>query len=478
MDDKTQNIQSGSQPPQSEPVAQNTPIQPQANNAWTPQGASQTKPEEDFGSKGPLSPSNITKLLVGIFAILTLAFVLFIFIVPNIGKGSEKVTLSYWGVLEDPTVMQPIISDFEKENPKITVDYKKQDIKDYKERLATRISQGTGPDIFGFQNTWYPAFSQVLLPMPSDTVSKDQFNKSFYPVAKKDLIQNGGIYGIPTGVDTLSLFVNTEIFKQAGVNIPKNWNDFINAARSLTVKDQTGKIKTSGAALGTFDNVTHAADIISLFFVQDGVDLDNLTSSKERVSDALRFYTAFALGDGSVWDGSLDPSSLAFSKGNLGMFFGYYWDYFAIKSANPQLAFEIDSVPQLNFQSQTISTYYAEGVSAKSKNQQQALAFMKFLARRDTQEKLYQAQSRARAYGQPPAMIDLSDKLQNTPISIIVSQAKNATSSYFAGEPIDNSLRSYLSTAVSSILTGTPPAAAADALITGVSQTLSQYSKK
>lgn len=431
--------------------------------------------ESSLEGSGPLSPRNIFKLAIGIFAVLALAIILFIVVIPNLGKEDEKVTLSYWGVLEDSKVMQPVIAEFETANPGITVQYQKQDVKDYRERLATRISQGTGPDIFSFQNTWYPVFSQTLLPLPTETISKDYFNKSFYPVAKKDLIVNGGIYGIPLGMDTLSLFVNTEIFSQGGANTPKNWDDFVNVARSLTVKDQTGKIKTSGVAMGTFDNVNHAQDIISLLFIQDGVNLDNLSSSTDRVADALRFYAAFAQGEASVWDATLDPSALAFSKGNLAMYFGYYWDYFAIKSQNPTLAFRIDPVPQLNFQSQTVSSYWAEGVSAKSKNQKAALLFMKFLASRETAEKLYQGQASARTYGQPPAIVGLADKLQNSPVSATVLQARNATSSYFAGEGLDKDLTAYLSSAINSVLSGTAPDTAADALISGASQALSKY---
>lgn len=473
-----ENINKQPEQDQSIPIQNDSGGQPVWNAPEKPAQISQSL-DQDFPSKpSAFSPKNILKLLIGVFAVLVLIFVLFTLVFSNIGKGTDKTTLSYWGVLEDSNVIAPVILEFEKENPTITVDYIKQDIKDYKNKLSTRISQGTGPDVFSFQNTWYMALSQVLLALPSDTISKDSFNQLFYPVMKKDLIQNGGIYGIPLGVDTLSLFVNTEIFKQAGVSVPKNWNDFINASRTLTVKDQTGKIKTSGTAMGAFDNVNHASDIISLLFVQDGVDLSNLANSKDRISDALRFYTAFSLGDGSVWDKTLDPSLLAFSKGNLAMYFGYYWDYFAIKQASPSLSFTIESVPQLNFQSPTIANYYAEGVSSKSKNQKEALLFMKFLARKDIQEKLLSQEAKVRTYPEPPSIMSLSDNLQNSPLFVISLQAKNATSSYFAGEPVDNNLKSYLSNAVNSMLGNTLPDSAADTLISSVSQTLSQYSQK
>ena len=44
--------------------------------------------------------------------------------------------------------------------------------------------------------------------------------KNYYPVANTDLIKNGAIYGIPLEVDTLELYVNTDLFKSAGLTVP------------------------------------------------------------------------------------------------------------------------------------------------------------------------------------------------------------------------------------------------------------------
>lgn len=471
-----QNASQLQQPVQQEPQVINPTIQPELSPTYNP--VSTTPIEKSPGGSGSFSKSNIIKLIIGIIAVLIVAFVL-LGIFAGTNKSNNKVTLSYWGLFEDPQVISGAIADFEKQNPNITVNYEKEDINNYRERLTTRISQGTGPDIFRFHNTWYPMLSDVLLPLPNDVISVSSFNKSFYPVAKKDLIKNGAIYGIPLEIDTLALFTNSDIFKSASMTPPTNWDDFINAARGLTIKDQNGKIKTAGAAIGTFDNVTHAPDILSLLFVQDGVNLNDLVSSKPKVVDALNFYTAFGLPSGNVWDSTLDSSILAFSKGNLAMYFGYYNDYFTIKSQNPNLKFDINPVPQLSFPKNNIASYWAEGVSSKSKNQKEALLFMKFLAQRQTQSKLYNDEAKARTYGEPPALMDLVGELKNTPLSPFVSQANDATSSYFAGEATDkgisSQLNAYLSAAVNSIISGSTPDSAADAFIKGVSQVFSQY---
>ncbi len=485
MDDQTvfQNPnQAGSSAPPVQPVAnalpQENPFTPQKEEVYTPSAPASPPPEENSF----FSMANIIKILIGLGVVIFILFLIFKVIPGFFNKSSGQTTLSYWGVFEDSPVMDSIISDFERANPNIKIEYSKQDVKQYREKLTTRIDNGTGPDIFRFHNSWVPLFQKDLLPMSSDVITKDTFSKNFYQVASSDLIQNGAIYGIPLEIDTLSLYVNTQLLQAAGVSVPSSWQDFITDSRQLTVKDESGKIQTAGAALGTFDNINHASDILALLLVQNGANLNNLSSTPNQVSDALSFYTSFATGTGNVWDSTLDPSILAFAKGNLAMYFGYSWDYFAIKAANPNLNFDIFAVPGLSGKNQTIASYWVEGVSNKSKHQKEALLFMKYLAQKETEQKLYTAQAKTRFFGEPYANSSLAQSLKANPaIYPFVSQAPNALSTFFVSDTYDNAINSqmntYLGNAVRSVLNGTSPESASDTLSKGAAQVLSQYGK-
>lgn len=440
------------------------------------------QPEAKKSSKGGLK--KILKVFLGLSVVIVFITILALVVVPMITKtplGGGNVTLTYWGLWEDSNVMQGIISDFERENPSIKVEYSKQDVTQYRNRLLTRINNGTGPDIFRFHNTWYSMISDVLLPLPSDTISKEEFTRIYYPVAQKDLIKNGAIYGIPLEVDTLSLFINNQLFQSAGLSRPVTWNDFINNARAMTVKDETGKIKTAGAAIGTYDNVTHAPDILSLLFLQNGVDFNNIEGSSDRIQGALTFYTSFVTDANNVWDSTLDPSILAFSKGNLGMFFGYSWDYFTIKQFNPNLSFQVVPVPQLPNQNVTLASYWVEGVSSKSTHQKEALLFMKYLAKKETAVKLYSDQAKTRAFGEPYARVDLADTLKTNPdVYTFVSQAPDASSSLFVDSTNDDGLNqqanTYLGNAINTILSNNGSVQTAfETFSAGITQVLQKY---
>lgn len=438
--------------------------------------------QQDGKGNEPKPFLKIIKLIVGIAAVLGFVIIMLFVIFNFISKstGVPKVDLTYWGLWEDDKTMQGVISDFERENPNIKIVYSKQDIKQYRERLLTRVANGTGPDIFRFHNTWYPMLSGILLPLSNDVISKEDFATSFYPVAQKDLVKNGAIYAIPLEIDTLALFINTQLFQSAGVSNPVTWNDFINDARAMTVRDETGKIKTAGAAIGTYDNVTHAPDILSLLFLQNGVDFKNIEGSSDRIQGALNFYTSFATDANNVWDNTLDPSILAFSKGNLGMFFGYSWDFFTIKQFNPSLTFQVVPVPQLPNQNVTLASYWAEGVSFKSKHQKEAFLFMKFLTRKEVLQKLYADESKVRAFGEPYPRVDLSDSLKtNQNVYTFVAQAPAALSSLFVDSTYDDGLNqqlnTYLGNAVNSILSNGSAQSAFEIFSKGITQVFQKY---
>lgn len=460
---------------------ENTVFQPQPNIGTQVNNPIVAPVPEQLPSSPPPSPIfKILKIVLGIAVMLTILFLVLNFVLPKFFPAKiNKITLTYWGMWEDLPPIAPIIADFEREHPNIKIEYSKQDIKDYRERLITRSNNGNGPDIFRFHNTWVPQLQDLLLPIPSNTISKEDFSKNYYPVAKNDLIKSGAIYGIPLQIDTLNLYINTELLQAAGLKPPTSWIEFGSHARQLTVKDENGNIKTAGAAMGTSGNITHAPDIISMLFAQNGVDFANIASNINAANDALSFYSSFALPSGNVWDSTLDQSIRAFASGSLAMYFGYSWDFFTIKSINPTLTFDIFPVPSLPGQNATVASYWVEGVSSKSKHQKEAFLFIKYLSLKETSQKLFTEQSKTRNFGEPYARIDLADSLKNSVAYPFVASAPIAISSFFVDGTYDNGLNSqmntYLFKAVDSILEGSSSQSAAETLSQGVTQVLKQY---
>lgn len=445
------------------------------------------------------SKNKIVSIIVGAFVLLLVIVLVYIFVVPRIFPSRPgKATLTYWGLWEDPKVMNQIIADFNRQYPDIKVEYSKQDIRGlgkYIDRLTTRIQNGTGPDIYRYHNSWPRELKGFLLPFPADVVDALSLDSAYYGVVKKDLKINGAYYGVPLGIDTLALFVNQDLLKAADIaSPPSNWNELIDIASTLTVPDETGKIKTAGVALGTYDNISHASDIISLLFVQNGADLYNLAGpAKQNAVEALgNYYTFFARGDqdgaGKAWDQDMENSKLAFTNGKLAMYFGYSWDIFEIKAKNPDLNFKVVSVPHIpsdtneKIRSQTIASYWVEGVSPKTKHAKEAFTFLKFLGKKETLEKLYALESKTRLFGELYPRRDMKKLLAGNALLItFLEQAENASSTPFSSDSHDDAmnaaLNTYLGNAVNSILNGSSGESAIDTLGAGEIQVLSKYDK-
>ncbi len=426
---------------------------------------------------------------VGIFVVILL--LVFLVILPFFrGKQPEgPVTLTYWGLWEDSRVMNTLIADFERQNPNIKVKYSKMDSKQYRDRLVTRIVNGTGPDIYRFHNSWVPMLlkNNAIMPLSTDAITPDEFRKIYYPVTQTDLIQQGALYGIPLQIDTLAMFVNPSILQSVGMEVPKNWNDFLKVVREVTTSTEEGEIKTAGAGLGAYDNITHAPDIISMLLLQSGVNIADLSQTPEKATEALQFYTEFITNPPPVWDTRLDSSQKLFAEEKLGIYFGYSWDIFMLRALNNNLSFSVHPVPALGREPTTVASYWVEGVSSQTKHSKEAMLFMHFLTQKETSQKFYtEVVKSGREFGELPARRDLADSLKgNTVIYPFLELAPFAKSSVFMSDTEDGDtgintlMNKYLANAINSIIgdENTSVSSAVDTLVQGAASVMSEYAQ-
>ena len=214
-------------------------------------------------------------------------------------KGSATGNITWWGLWEDASIVQPLIASYESSHPGVKITYIKQSPQDYRERLTSSLAKGSRPDIFAFHNSWVPMFKNDLDNLPAGVMNPADYAKAFYPIISSDLTSGTGIVGIQLGYDALTLYVNQDIFDKAGKTPPATWDDLRILARELTVKDDQGTITQSGVALGRTENVDHWPEILALMMLQNGVDLTNPVG--KTAEDALTYFTIFSSVDG-VWE--------------------------------------------------------------------------------------------------------------------------------------------------------------------------------
>ncbi len=377
--------------------------------------------------------------------------------------------------------MEGVIAEFEKLHPNIEVSYEQQSIVDYRQRLQSALASGRGPDVFRFHNTWLPMFINDLDPLPPTVMDAATFASTFYPTAKQSLRSGNNYYGIPLMIDTLSLFYNKDIFMKAQLTVPKTWDEFRRVADQLTVRDETGKIKIAGAAIGTTSNVDHWSDILGLMMLQNGVKMNKPYG--DAAEQALQFFVVFSKDD-HVWDETLPPSTLAFAGGKLAMYLGPAWRIINIRETNPNLNFGVAPVPQLPQASSaekpiSWASYWVEGVSARSAHKQEAWEFIKYLSQKETLERIYQAGSQAHYIGALYPRRDMASLLKDDPLlSPFIKQAPYAQSWYLCSRTFDNGINKtiikYFEDAVNRVLRG-EGSQLTTTVNKGVVSTLSRY---
>jgi len=213
------------------------------------------------------------------------------------------------------------------------------------------------------------------------------------------------------------------------------------------------------------------------------VNLTTITPA-QNASDALTFYISFSNATNSVWDNSLPNAQLAFAQGKVAMYFGYSYDIFTLKAINPKLDYSIYPVPHLPGRSSTITNYWVEGVSVKSKHQKEAFLFMKYLAQKNTLTKLYAEEAKIRPFGELYPRSDLANTFKdNALLYPFVQQAGSAASAFFAADTFDTTginahMNQYLGDAIRSILGSTSADTAVQTLSQGVAQVLNQYGQQ
>ncbi len=390
-------------------------------------------------------------------------------------SNKKEVVLTYWGLWEPGSVFEDILEDFESQNPGVTVDYRKKSHKDYRSRLQTAIASGNGPDIFRYHATWTPMLTQELAAMPSKIMSPNKYEQTFYPIMAKQLQSDGQIVGVPLMYDGLALYYNKDILKTANEEPPSTWGSLKLLASKLTVKDN-GVIERGGLAIGNTTNVQHWSDILGLLIYQNGGDPADPVSSEVR--DAIKFFASFGQ-DSPVFSTSLPSSTVAFAREEVAMIFAPSWRAHEIKNINPDLNFGTAPVPKLSEQEYGWATYWAEGVSSKSKNKEEAWALLEYLSSEKVMKQFYSEQSQMRAFGEIYPRQDLADALSNDLVTAYLLDAPKAQSWYLCSFTHDDGLNDkmieYYKDATQSVIEGGRTQNVLQTLDKGVKQVLRQY---
>ncbi len=353
------------------------------------------------------------------------------FISPEEKALLEPITITWWGVFDDPENFFEIINDYKVIHPNITINYRKLRIEEFEIELLNALAEDRGPDIFSIHNTWVTKYLSKIEPLPPSTkmayevtqkslgvkqetlievretasITSAQLKNAFIDVVYEDVVRSGKIFGLPLSVDTLALYFNRDLLNNAGIPLPPaTWTGLQDSVKRLTFQDRSGNLIQSGVALGGGDNVERGSDILSLLMWQNGaqivtgrqVTFGQLPNSATDRSynpgpEAIKFYTDFVNPSKEVftWDETFPNSIDAFAEGKVAMVFGYNYHIAELEQKRQgKLNYGITNVPQIDGRPEVnYASYWLQAVSKKSKQINEAWDFVQFISSRNEAEK-------------------------------------------------------------------------------------------
>ena len=169
------------------------------------------------------------------FKIILLSFLCIILLCGCSNKDNRTVIqFSSWGSKTETDILKPLLSDFEKENPDIHVDFMHIP-QNYFQKIHLLFASNTAPDVIFINNLYLPLYANVLEELQTD--------QNFYPQALEAMSVSGKLYAIPRDVSNLVIYYNKDIFDKKHIPYPKpNWtfDEFLNTAIKLTDNNTFG----------------------------------------------------------------------------------------------------------------------------------------------------------------------------------------------------------------------------------------------
>jgi ABC-type glycerol-3-phosphate transport system substrate-binding protein len=345
-------------------------------------------------------------VMLGVFAALAVGGVL-IFALFASGSASTSIgAVTLWGPFDEKTMNQLLSDLAETDQNYKQVTYVQKDAATYEDDLTEALASGTGPDLYFLRQDYAMKDTSKVLPIPTTNINASQFENTFVDAASPFLTPSGAI-ALPALTNPLVLYWNKDLLASAGYSQPPlYWDELFDMARAITscqasvvathsstvagCDRPTLSIKKATVALGSWDNVRHAKDIMSAVIMQQGGaitardDHGNLGSAllngtggpSSAVQSAVRYYTEFSdpTKDDYSWNASLPDSLSAFASGNLALYIGTASEAALIAKSNPNLNVGIAPLPQVRGSTKalTTGTVYALAIPKVAKNTQGA----------------------------------------------------------------------------------------------------------
>ncbi|MFJ3954213.1 extracellular solute-binding protein [Streptomyces libani] len=322
--------------------------------------------------------------------------------------GELSGTVTFWDTSNDAekATYRKLAEGFQKQHPKVRVKYVNVPFGDANAKFKNAAGGNSGaPDVMRTEVAWVADFANLGYLAPLDGTPALDTTDDYLPQAVGSTKFKGKTYAAPQVIDTLGLFYNKKLLKDAGVEVPKTFDELAKAAKKIKAKTGATALYLRGDdpywflpyLYGEGGDMVNARD--KVVEIDDGAGvkafktIKNLVDSKAAVTDAT--------------DGQ-ENQLKALKDGDVAMAVDGPWD---IEGARAGKAFKdkknlgVAPVPGGSSAQGSPQGGWNLSVYAGSKNLQASYAFVKYMSsakvQQETNEKLSLLPTRKSVYDVP-----------------------------------------------------------------------------
>jgi len=226
-------------------------------------------------------------------------------------SGTSVQSVTIWGTFPSSVFNSYISSIDNTLSSSLPVTYVQFDQQDLNKNLINAIVAGNAPDAILVSSDAVLSVKDKLTVIPYTAMPQSTYFNLYIDEARM-YVQNNGLLAIPFTIDPLVMYWNRDIYNSAGIaTYPKYWDELSGSTmnpglvQKITIRDQNGNIRRSALAMGDFDKITNAREILGTLLMQGGNPVTAYNEDGNIVSavstsyqnspiPALKFFSQFA----------------------------------------------------------------------------------------------------------------------------------------------------------------------------------------
>lgn len=283
--------------------------------------------------------------------------------------------------------LDDMVAGFEAEYPGVKVNLESTSMDNYQDVIKLKISTGDAPDIiFGSCKV----YSDLVQADCIENLAGQEFVDRIADGSLPNVVIDEGVYGVPLDQMANVVFYNKDYFEQYDIQVPKTYDEFIQACKTL---EENG---ITPLAAGYQDTISLGANIYTLFYGAKYLECETYASelmsgasahdypSMHAALEQWREVMQYQNKDQKTID--TDRAEQLFANGETGMIIIGTWGLGAIMNYNPDGNYGGFMYPSENKKEDNaipVATDDTWMVVKDSPNKAAALAFCEYMTRPD-----------------------------------------------------------------------------------------------